>query len=122
MRGGAPPLAYTDPTLDESYFGARIKCLQHSGATVVHSGKECCWRRGRDSNPRYGEPYNRFRVRRCFPSIQALRTDDFSNFGRFPAWIAWKRRGIGEAARTNQRAHKRAKNPTERPLSRLRGG
>src|SRR5215510_12293971 len=51
----------------------------------VDARKCLIWRRGRDSNPRRAYTLNRFRVRRCFPSVQALSTDDFSNFGRFPA-------------------------------------
>jgi site-specific DNA recombinase len=59
-------------------MGSKSKLLQtltgNSSVTVVPT-QGLNWRRGRDSNPRYGYPYFAFRVRRDRPALPPLRSE-----------------------------------------------
>src|SRR5262245_42545064 len=123
MEGGNDGAAVRSPR-------ARPPTLRHSLVTVPKgrrrrkSGRRSIWRRGRDSNPRYGEPYNRFEFVRVSHPFKRLGPMTSPTSVNFPPELPGsgeeleKRRGPTNALFC---AHKRAKYPTERPLSRLRG-
>ena len=78
------------------------------------------WRRGRDSNPRYGCPYSAFRVRRdrplCHLSAGAAAGSRLpSGSGRRLAWRAGGRKALGRA-----HAARDAKTPNGAALPRAR--
>ena len=68
------PHASATVQLDPRANCRRICGLQIAGGQIIYVNQifvNCCWRRGRDSNPRYSCPYAAFRVR-CFQPLSHL--------------------------------------------------
>src|SRR5215831_8945707 len=61
----------TCPEAKISHLSAKHRAFCGVWRTVVKDHELGCWRRGRDSNPRYGYPYAAFRVR-CFQPLSHL--------------------------------------------------